>query len=148
MLILTAVQNLVHNLTIMEWLFRAASSEETFAHMNSLGVHIYTRNVYVYITTHTTVLLAPTNTCGRSTTQHHYRYCTVTSYYRLQLLQLLQLVESNVINIISFLCEYYSTMNGKGMKLFTENMKITFDFFGRVIPYVPNQGKCLPCNQM
>lgn len=81
---------------------------------------------YTYISLHTTVLLAPTNTCGRSTTQHHYRYSTVTSYYRLQLLQLLQLlqvlqlVESNVINIISFLGEYYSTMNGKGMKLFTE----------------------------
>lgn len=104
--------------------------------------------ICIYITTHTTVLLAPTNTCGRSTTQHHYRYCTVTSYYRLQLLQLLQLVESDVINIISFLCEYYSTMNGKGMKLFTEKIKITFDFFGRVIPYVPNQGKRLPCNQM
>lgn len=72
----------------------------------------------------------------------------MTSYYRLQLLQLLQLVESDVINIISFLCEYYSTMNGKGMKLFTEKIKITFDFFGRVIPYVPNQGKRLPCNQM
>lgn len=81
---------------------------------------------YTYISLHTTVLLAPTNTCGRSTTQHHYRYSTVTSYYRLQLLQLLQLlqvlqlVKSNVINIISFLGEYYSTMNGKGMKLFTE----------------------------
>lgn len=30
-------------------------------------------------------------------------------------------------------------MNGKGMKLFTEKMKITFDFFGRVILYVLNQ---------
>lgn len=53
MLILTAVQNLVHNWTIMERLFRAASSEETFENMNSLGVHIYTRNVYVYISLHT-----------------------------------------------------------------------------------------------
>lgn len=53
MLILTAVQNLVHNWTIMERLFRAASSEETFEHKNSLGVHIYTWNVYVYISLHT-----------------------------------------------------------------------------------------------
>lgn len=53
MLILTAVQNLVHNWTIMERLFRAASSEETFEHKNSLGGHIYTWNVYVYISLHT-----------------------------------------------------------------------------------------------
>lgn len=61
MLILTAVQNLVHNWTIMERLFRAASSEETFEHINSLGVHIYTRNVYVYIYHYTHYSITGTN---------------------------------------------------------------------------------------